>query len=101
MFGLAFDPALAARVGGGLCLMVAVILSGYAFWAPRRPYKRTELWLILAKDQRPPATVAQQVIGEALRETYVWFARQAAIIAIVLLASSVVLQIADVALYKT
>jgi hypothetical protein len=96
MFGLSFDPALAARVGGALCLMVTVILVFYAWRARARPYKRTETWLILAKDKRPPAGIAQQVIGEALRETYVWFARQSTIIAIVLLASSMVLQLAGV-----
>ena len=99
MFGFAFDPALAARIGGGLCLMVSLILIAYALRARSRPYKRTETWLILAKDKRPPATVAQKLIGEALRETYVWFARQTAIIAIALLASSMVLQLAGDALW--
>ena len=95
MFGFAFDPALAARIGGGLCLLVAVILAAYALRARSRPYKRTEVWLMLAKDHRPPAGVAQQLIGEALRQTYIWFARQAAIIAMALLVSSLVLQLAQ------
>ncbi len=101
MFGFAFDPAFSARVGGGLCLMVSVILAFYAWRARTRPYKRTETWLILAKDSRPPAAVAQQVIGETLRETYTWFARQSAFIAIALLASSMVLQLAGVGVWGT
>lgn len=92
MFGLAFEPALAARTGGILCLTVAAILFAYAFRAHVRPYKRTELWLILPKDQRPPSTIAQRVVGQALYDTYLWFARQAAVIAIVLMAVGAVLQ---------
>lgn len=94
MFGFAFDPALAARIGGGLCLFVAAILAAYGLRARIRPYKRTELWLILPKEKRPPEMIAQRVIGETLRETYIWFARQAAIIATVLLAVSLLLQLA-------
>ena len=76
-----------------LCGLLAGILAFRALTARTRPYKRTELWLILAKDARPPAGIAQRVIGEALRDTYTWFARQAAIISVVLLMTSVVLQI--------
>ncbi|MFT5489491.1 MAG: hypothetical protein ACI9MU_004431 [Alphaproteobacteria bacterium] len=93
IFGLSFEPALAARAGGGLCVGLALILAAYAYRAPTRPYKRTELWLILAKDKRPPAAYAQRVIGSALRDTYIWFSRQSALIAIVLLIVSVALQI--------
>ncbi len=96
MFGLSFAPALAARTGGVLCLSVALILALYAFRAPRRPYKRTELWMILAKEKRPPSVFAQRVVGGALRETYVSFARQAALISLVLLTVSAVLQLAGV-----
>lgn len=84
MFGLSFEPILAARAGAILCMGLAVILSLYAYRAPTRPYKRTELWLILAKEQRPPAAFAQEVIGRALHDTYSWFAKQTAIIAAVL-----------------
>jgi len=93
IFGLSFEPVFAARTGAGLCVALALVLAAYAYWAPTRPYKRTELWLILAKDKRPPAVVAQRVIGNALRDTYIWFSRQSAIIAIVLLAVSVVFQV--------
>ena len=91
MFGFAFDPPLAARIGGILCLGFTVILASYALRAKDRPYKRTELWLILHKQERPPARIAQKVIGSILRETYLWFAKQAAIISVVLLAASMLL----------
>ena len=93
IFGLSFEPVLAARAGAVLCLGLAVILAAYAYWAPSRSYKRTEVWLILAKEKRPPAAYAQRVIGNILRDTYQWFARQTTIIAIVLLVTSVVMQI--------
>lgn len=98
MFGLSFDPALAARTGGGICLVVTVVLALYAAVAPNRPYKRTEVWLILAKDHRPPAEVAQKLIGGTLRRTYLWFARQTALISVVLLVASVALQFKDLIL---
>ena len=87
---------LAARIGGVLCVALALVLAGYAWRAPTRPYKRTELWLILAKDKRPPAAYAQRVIGAVLRDTYIWFSRQSAVIAIVLLAVSGLLQVLGV-----
>ena len=93
MFGLSFDPAFAARTGGALCTGVAALLAFRAFCARTRPYKRTELWIILAKNDRPPTDVTQAVIGEALRESYVWFARSSALISVVLLVSAVVLQL--------
>ena len=92
MFGLSFDFVLAARTGGGLCLTVTLILAVCALRARSRPYKRTELWVILPKEERPPASFAQRIIGEALRETYLRFARQSIVVAIALLALSVLLQ---------
>ena len=97
MLGLSFEPALAARAGGFLSLGFAVGLVAFALRAPSRRYDRTELWLILAKEHRPPAPIAQIVIGRALRDAYFWFAKQVVTIAIVLLATSVGLQILGVA----
>lgn len=88
MAGLSFDPPMATRTGGMLCLGTAFILSVYAVWAPRRPYKRTELWMLLAKDYRPPAEIAQRVVGEVLRVTYISFAKQAVGLAAILLVMS-------------
>ncbi|MEK9724529.1 MAG: hypothetical protein VW405_13740 [Rhodospirillaceae bacterium] len=94
MFGLSFDPANAAKVGGELCLAVSAILAFRGWTARRRSYKKTELWIIIDKAERPPAGVAQQVVGAALREAYFWFAQSAAIIALVLLLSSLALSFA-------
>ena len=96
MFGLSFDPAFAAQAGGMASLIFAFILVWYALRARTRPYKKTEAWLILKKEFRPPAEIAQQVIGGALRETYYWFAKQAATIAFVLLVIALFLKAAFV-----
>jgi hypothetical protein len=92
MFGLSFEPALAARTGGILCTFLTAILALYAYRAPGRSYKRTELWTILDKNDRPPASVAQRLVGQVLRETYLWFAGRTAAIAAVLLIAAMTLQ---------
>lgn len=96
MLGLSFEPVLAARTGGILALSLALILCVFALRAPSRPYNRTELWLILAKEHRPPAPIAQIVVGRALRDAYFWFARQVVLVAILLLATSVGLTIVGI-----
>ncbi len=98
MFGLSFDLVLAARTGGMLCLTVTMVLALYGLRARSRPYKRTELWIILPKEQRPPARFAQRVVGDTLRETYLRFARQTVLVAIGLLAISLLLQAVEVGL---
>ncbi len=94
--GLSFDPVLATETGGKACLVVTAVLVFKGVRAPFLPYARTELWLILPKDQQPPKSVAQKVVGTTLRRTYVWFAQQAAVIAAILLISAIVLQLAGV-----
>ena len=91
-FSLSFQPPLAAFAGGVLCLIVSLILMFYAVRARKRNYKRTELWLMLAKEHRPEPAIAQKVIGEVLRDTYLRFARQAVMFAVVFLAVSVALR---------
>ncbi len=93
VFGLSFDPPFAARIGGLICLGITGILLYSAYRAPLKPYKRTHLWLMLTKDNRPPEGIAQRLVGEALRDCYLWFAKQAAIITGMLFAASIVLQL--------
>jgi len=95
VIGLSFEPVLAARTGSALGLLLTGILFACAARARSRPYKRTEVWVLLRRDERPPAAIAQRVIGQALYETYRWFARQAAIVSILLLAASLVLQVIE------
>lgn len=73
--GLAGYPQLALRSGACLALLMWAILKLKALRAPRRPYRKTEVWLIL--DRRPDwsAEVAQRLIGEALRAALDRYAR--------------------------
>lgn len=89
--GLSYDPNLAARFGGLLCLLMTAILLMRALSAPARPYKTTETWLMLEASERPAVHVAQQVIGSALREAYFWYARSTATVTVLLLMIALVL----------
>jgi len=91
MVGLAGMPALSFKAGGVLCLLACFILLLKAEFADRRSYKRTELWLMLDRDQRPPAAIAQQVIGSTLRACYREFALHYARGSAAMLAFSLVL----------
>ena len=84
MVGLSYDPVASARAGGTLTLLVTVVLIMKARGAPTRDYRRTELWLMLEKDERPPAAVAQAATGMVLRDTYFWFAQHTAGISVAL-----------------
>jgi hypothetical protein len=84
MVGLSFEPRIAFQSGGVLTMFMTGILFLKALEAPRKPYRRTEMWLYLSEAQRPPAASAQQLISVVLRETYLTFALWTSIIAIVM-----------------
>lgn len=90
MLGCSPNPALALKVGGVLTLISASVLAFRGQTAPQRPYARTELWTILPRHERPQVEVAQQVIGSVLKQVYLRFARQAALLAVLLLGSALV-----------
>ena len=93
MVGLSFDPHLAARTGGILSLAMTGILLLRGVTAPTRPYKRTETWLMLAENERPPAHIAQAAIGSILREAYLWYARSAALVTVALMIAAFLLSV--------
>ncbi|MDX2288466.1 MAG: hypothetical protein NW217_06555 [Hyphomicrobiaceae bacterium] len=95
MAGLSFQPVLAVTTGGILLLLMTAVLVLRAIRARTLPYKSTEMWLILAQEQRPPATVAQRIVGNVMRTTYFDFAHRAALGAAVLLTSSVGLRLME------
>ncbi len=45
-----------------------------AMLAESRPYKRTEVWMMLDRAERPVPEIAQVVIGRALRTIFLRFA---------------------------
>jgi hypothetical protein len=74
MIGLSFEPHMAFQAGGTLTLAMAGILAYKAQEALTKPYKRTEMWLYLPKDLRPPEASAQRITSALMRETYLTFA---------------------------
>jgi len=93
MLGLSWDMVLATKVGGTLILAVSVILILKGHTAPNRPVRKTELWSMLERDNRPAPAIAQRVIGPVLHTCYLRFALYAARLSAGLLAMSLTLQL--------
>src|SRR5262245_26304939 len=74
MIGLSFHPRAAFQAGGFLTTMMALVLIFKAREALTKPYRRTEMWLYLPKELRPPESYAQWASSTVLRETYLRFA---------------------------
>ncbi|MEZ5851361.1 MAG: hypothetical protein R3D68_12005 [Hyphomicrobiaceae bacterium] len=87
--GMSGDMPAAFKSAGFLALLACLVLLLKAHQAPRRPYKSTELWLMLRPEERPEAAIAQQIIGTVLRETFLHFALHAAAVAAALLGIAV------------
>ncbi|HZB38898.1 MAG TPA: ComEC/Rec2 family competence protein [Beijerinckiaceae bacterium] len=84
MIGLSFEPRAAFQAGGMLTLLMTAILMLKAYEARSKNHRRTELWLYLSEEQRPPEAEAQRACSAVLQETYLTFARWAATIALVM-----------------
>ncbi len=82
MVGLSFEPRVAFQAGGFLTLMMVGVLYLKAREARTKDYRRTEMWLYLTEEQRPPSAYAQFVSSTVLRETYLTFAHWTAMISI-------------------
>lgn len=84
MFGLSFEGRIAFKAGGVLTLIMAFILIFKAYEARTKDYRRTEMWLYLSKEQRPPKGIAQWASSLVLWDTYLLFALWTAAISIVM-----------------
>jgi hypothetical protein len=84
MVGMSFAPRLAFQSGGVLTMLMTGILLLKALEARTKPYRRTEMWLYLPEELRPPAGTAQQLTSVVMRETYLTFALWTSVIAIVM-----------------
>jgi hypothetical protein len=82
MVGMSFDPRAAFQAGGTLTTIMALILIWKAREALTKDYRRTEMWLYLPKDFRPPEAYAQWASATVLRDTYLTFALWTSMIAI-------------------
>ena len=84
MVGLSFEPRAAFQAGGFLTMLMTAILVLKAHEARTKHYRRTEMWLYLPKELRPPEAYAQWASATVLRETYLTFARWTALISVVM-----------------
>lgn len=93
MVGLSDEMPQSLQAGGYAMLLMCMVLLLKAFFADHRPYKNTELWLLLDPADRPREQIAQKLLGEALREAFLLFAKRSALGAAALLAGSQFLRI--------
>lgn len=84
MVGMSFDPRAVFQGGGILTLLMTFILLLKARNALTKDYKKTEMWLILPKDFRPPERYAQWATATVMRDAYFTFAQYTALISIVM-----------------
>ena len=87
---MAHDLVNALRAAGFLGLLIAMVLLLKARLAPGRPYKHTELWVMLKPPERPEPAIAQRLITDVLRHAYHYFALQAAVFSACALASAII-----------
>lgn len=84
MIGLSFNPLVAFQSGGFLTAVMTGILVLKAFEARTKSYRRTEMWLYLPKEARPPEAVAQRMTASLMREVYLNFALWTSVTSIVM-----------------
>jgi hypothetical protein len=90
MIGLSFDPLVAFQSGGVLTTVMTGILVLKAYEARRKPYRRTEMWLYLPKEARPPEAIAQRLTASLMREVYLMCALWTSMTSIVMWAIAVI-----------
>jgi hypothetical protein len=84
MIGLSFEPRAAFQAGGMLTLLMAAVLMLKAYEARTKNHRKTEMWLYLPKEQRPPEAYAQRACSAVLQEIYLTFARWTTSLAIIM-----------------
>lgn len=89
--GLSDDMELALRCGGLFAMLTCLVLLLKAWNAHNRPYKSTELWLLIPKKERPTAGIAQEMISRCLRDASLYFALHAGVMAAAMLGLSVLI----------
>jgi hypothetical protein len=82
MIGLSFEPRIAFQTGGVLTLVMTGVLIYKAQEALTKNHRKTEMWLYLPKELRPPEGSAQQTTSLIMRETYLTFALWTSAVAI-------------------
>ena len=93
MIGLSFLPRTAFQTGGFLSIVMTLVLVLKAWEARTKDHRRTEMWLYLPKENRPPQASAQQTVSMVMRETYLLFASWTAMISIAMLSLALVFSV--------
>jgi hypothetical protein len=94
MVGLSYELLLAFKAGGTMTIVMAGVLIYKAHEARTKPYRKTEMWIYLPKELRPPEAYAQRVSATVLRETYLNFALWTSAVAVAMWAIALVLALA-------
>lgn len=97
MIGMSFNPRAVFQAGGILTLLMTLILVIKARNALTKDYKRTEMWMILPKDFRPPERYAQWATATVMRDAYFTFAQYTALISIAMWVLALIVGISGVA----
>jgi hypothetical protein len=97
MIGMSADIMACVKSGGILTLITSLILWMRAVQAPRRDYRRTEVWIMMEPQDRPNSVIAQVLIGETLRRTYMTFAVNIALVSAGLLFTSLMISASGIA----
>lgn len=95
-FSFAFinRPAFALTSGGIGVLLMVFILVLKASRSDQISHKRTEIWIMLAPNLRPPPEAASGIIMQVRRDVMLRFAHSWAVVAAICLAGAATLQLA-------
>ncbi len=93
MIGMAGYPLVALKSGAVFMMLSAGVLAVKAQRSPIKPYKHTELWVLLAPEERPDPRFAQQLIGLTLRDVFLRFAGYFALAGLVCFAVAMAVQL--------
>jgi hypothetical protein len=90
MIGLSANLAATLKAGGYSALLVMSVLLLMAQRAPSKPFRHTEVWLMLDDAERPPEPLAQRLLAGIRRAVFLRFAAYHAVAAVLLLAGGFV-----------
>ena len=92
---LAFSnaPALALSIGANIALAVGLVLR--AACLKNDGIDRSEAWLTLLPEERPPGDLGRRYARDELQDVLLRFAKAAAAVAIVLYATSLIVSLTD------
>jgi hypothetical protein len=93
MIGMAGYPLVALKSGAVFMMLSAGVLAVKAQRSPIKPYKHTELWVLLSPEERPDPRFAQQLIGLTLRDVFLRFSGYFALAGLVCFAVAMAVQL--------